>query len=239
MCLQIKFAQKPTFKNASTGIVSDHKTNRKSIWWSGEIHRNTSCVIHHKVLVQRFGQWTDTLFTIILDWSFDWKYRRNASIWHVTLFDVNFWASGIKGDKCHWSGTNTIRRTARDKWFLSKFLVEKFSSDDWIELCAAESKNPKSWTKYFLTGFESIWTCHKIDQTEYVIVSEAANRYHWKSFSVDPVRQHFPYSFSNILPSCHLMVINILVIGKRWRLHLPKILWNRSHHPQASIYPSN
>ena len=33
-------------KNGSTGSVVDHKTNRKSIWWSGEIHRNTSCVIH-------------------------------------------------------------------------------------------------------------------------------------------------------------------------------------------------
>ena len=59
-------------KNGSTGSVVDHKTNRKSIWWSGEIHRNTSCVIRQNSFASLL--WTCTLFTILIE---VWK-RKNG-----------------------------------------------------------------------------------------------------------------------------------------------------------------
>ena len=59
-------------ENGSVRFVCDHKTNRKSIWWSGEIHRNTSCVIRQNSFASLL--WTCTLFTILIE---VWK-RKNG-----------------------------------------------------------------------------------------------------------------------------------------------------------------
>ena len=84
-------------KNGSTGSVVDHKTNRKSIWWSGEIHRNTSCVIRQNSFASLL--WTCTLFTILIE---VWK-RKNGRFPGCVFFQVL-----LQHPVLHLSSTNIL-----------------------------------------------------------------------------------------------------------------------------------
>ena len=80
------FCKKWLFRNASAGIVSNHKTNRKSIWWSGGNSQE------HKLChsSKSFGSalWTGILLTIliqILSVNIETSLLHYANIWHITL----------------------------------------------------------------------------------------------------------------------------------------------------------
>ena len=131
----------------------------------GEIHRNTSCVIRQKF-------WTGILFTILIE------NIEMSLLQFMPIFDTSL--SLMKMAEQNRTNVPEVAHTARNKWFLSKFLAKT----DQLANCKLR-----------------VFFC----------------------------------SILNSLTS--LTLINIPVISKRWRL--PKILWNRSNHPQASIYPSN
>ena len=101
-------------KNGSTGSVVDHKTNRKSIWWSGEIHRNTSCVIRQNSFASLL--WTCTLFTILIE---VWKRKNGRFPCCVFIFFILYTyicheRLSLKCHKLHWT-----RNT--DSWYICIF----------------------------------------------------------------------------------------------------------------------
>ena len=112
-----------------TGIVADHKTNRKSIWWSGEIHRNTSCVIH------QIG-FASALLTIII-----LPFLIEVSKLTITYFDHFARNISFTAVSCHLIviKTNLIRTTvvatnAKNGFKIDHLVIHKHRSTIWTDL---------------------------------------------------------------------------------------------------------
>ena len=117
------------FENGSVRFVCDHKTNRKSIWWSGEIHRNTSCVIH------QIG-FASALLTIII-----LPFLIEVSKLTITYFDhfarnISFTAVSrhLIVIKTNLKRTSAVATNAKKGFKIDHLVIHKHRSTIWTDL---------------------------------------------------------------------------------------------------------